>query len=304
MADVRHLRPAPTHLLSTDGQRLYQESWLPKGAPARVLVLLHGYAEHLGRYAAIARRFVAKGTAVYLYDQRGHGRSTGRRAYVERFEPLVEDLAAFLVRVRHHRPGVPLFLMGHSMGGAVATLYHLLQAGRPADGLILSSAALAVPDDLAPVLRPFARLASRLAPRLPTVQLDPHALCSDPAVVQAFLDDPLTFTGRMPARTGAEILRATRQIGRHMEDLTVPLLILQGTADRIVAPAGSIALHERAAARDKTLKLYQNARHETFREPNGGRVLEDIQAWITRRTSAESTTAEEAAAEKSDGRNA
>ena len=278
------LRPVRTHTDAADGHRLYQEAWLPEGPPSRVLVIVHGYAEHLGRYATIARRFAAEGTAVYLYDQRGHGRSTGRRAYVARFDALVEDLAAFLVQVRHHRPGVPLFLMGHSMGGAVATRYHLLQAGPPAEGLILSSAALAVPSDLAPALRPFARLVSRLAPRLPTVQLDPHELCSDPAEVQAFLDDPLTFTGRMPARTGAEILRATQRIEPRMEALTVPLLILQGTADRIVAPEGSIALHARAGARDKTLKLYQNARHETFREPDGGRVLEDMQAWIAARS--------------------
>lgn len=286
---MQHVRHTQSHTVSADGQRLYQESWLPEGPPARVLVVLHGYAEHLGRYAAIAQRFAAADTAVYLYDQRGHGRSAGRRAYVARFEALVEDLAAFLVQVRHHRPGVPLFLMGHSMGGAVATLYHLLQAGPPAAGLILSSAALAVPDDLAPVLRPFAHLVSRVAPRLPTVQLDPHELCSDPAEVQAFLDDPLTYTGRMPARTGAEILRATQQIEPRMEALTVPLLILQGTADRIVAPEGSLALHARAGARDKTLQLYQNARHETFREPDGGRVLDDIQEWMADRAPAGAT---------------
>lgn len=274
-------------LPSPDGLTLATRRWLPHERPRASVLLVHGLGEHSGRYAHVAAHLLLHDYAVYAYDHRAHGRSEGEpRAYVEAFDDHVRDLGAVLAWVRAETPGRPLFLFGHSMGGAVAALHIIEHGTEGLAGLVLSSAALRVPAGLAPVLQKLAGTASRLAPRLPTTRLDPRDLSRDPAVVRAYREDPLVYTGGVRARVGHALLEAGRRIEAHPEAFTLPLLLLHGSADRITDPAGTRALYERAPSADKTLRLYDGLLHETFNEPERERVLTDLTDWLDARTGA------------------
>ena len=150
-------------------------------------------------------------------------------------------------------------------------------------GLILSGPALQVGRQLFPWLRHLARLGSVLFPRLRLVRMGGRSISRDPAVVVEFRDDPLVFHGRFPVRTGAEILRAGGLARAEFKRLEIPLLILHGTADRVAAVEASQELFQRAAATDKTLRLYPGLYHEVLNEPEKEQVRDDLIEWIDRR---------------------
>lgn len=271
-----------TTLTTPDGLQLHAQWRLPASAPRATVVLVHGYAEHCGRQGTLARAFLGESAAVYAYDQRGHGRSGGRRVYVDAFDRYLDDLALVLAFVRDRAPDGPLFLFGHSMGGLVVLKY-VLERAPALDGLILSAPAIEVNPDLAPVLRRLAQGLGRLAPRLPTVRSPEGAISRDPAVVEAAANDPLNYHGRIPARTGAELLRAGSSVRARLHELSLPFLVLHGTADRLARPAWSRRLYDRAAAADKTLKLYEGRYHESFHDYGRETVLRDLATWLRER---------------------
>jgi alpha-beta hydrolase superfamily lysophospholipase len=275
--------PTRRDTISTaDGLQLHTQSWAPAEAPRAAVLLVHGYGEHCGRYGAVAQTFVDAGAVVHAYDHRGHGRSGGRRAYVDRFGQYLDDLETVLSWVRAATANRPVFLFGHSMGGLVV-LKAVLERGRSPRGLLLSAPALEVNPDLAPLLRRCARWLGRWAPTLPTVRSPEGAISRDPAVVAEATHDPLNYHGRVLARTGAELLRAGAAVRPRLSALRTPFLVLHGTADRLASPAWSRRLYDRAAAPDKTLRLYEGLYHETFHEPERDQVLADLADWLRSR---------------------
>jgi len=264
-----------------DGLLLRTRHWAPYTRPWAHVVLVHGYAEHCGRYDHVAEAFVEEGAAVHAYDQRGYGRSEGRRAYVDRFEQYLADLDTFWHHVAAPQE-TPTFLFGHSMGGLVVLLY-VLNRAPDVRGLLLSAPALEINPDLAPLLRRMAQVLGRLVPTLPTVRSPQGSISRDSAVVEAAQADPLNYHGRTLARTGAELLRAGDEAQGRLHELTTPFLVIHGTADPLATPAWSRRLYERAAAEDKTLKLYDGLYHETFNEPEQDKVLRDLAGWLAAR---------------------
>ncbi len=268
-------------LTAADGMQLFTQQWQPAGPTKGGVLIVHGISEHSSRYAHVAAHLAEHGYATYSYDQRGHGRSPGLRAYVERFDNYLSDLDCYVTQVRLSVGNQPLFLLGHSMGGAVAALYAITR--QPAfNGLILSSAALQIPATVSPLLVRVAGLISAISPKLPTTKLEINNLARDLAVVQRYQADPLCYQGATRARTGAEILNAMQRIQAEADKLTLPLLIFHGTADRITDPAGSQLVYERAQSADKTLTWYPDSYHETFNDLDQGRVLVDLTTWLDR----------------------
>ena len=264
-----------------DGLSLATRRWTPSAAPEAHVLLVHGYAEHCGRYDHVAEPFVEQGAAVHAYDQRGHGRSEGRRAYVDRFEQYLADLDAFRLHVAPPEDK-PVFLFGHSMGGLVTVLY-VLNRRPEVRGLLLSAPALEVNPDLAPLLRRISQVLGRFAPTLPTVRSPQGSISRDPAVIEDAMNDPLNYHGRTLARTGAELLRAGTEAQGRLHELRTPFLVLHGTADPLATPEWSRRLYERAAAEDRTLRLYDGLYHETFNEPEQDEVLRDLGTWLAAR---------------------
>jgi alpha-beta hydrolase superfamily lysophospholipase len=268
-----------------DGVHLFTQAWTQPD-PKAIVLLVHGYGEHSGRYGHVARALNDISVSVYAYDQRGYGRSEGRTAYVDTFDQYLDDLRVVHDHVRHTAPNIPLYLFGHSMGGAVVLLYVLERQTSGIDGLILSSPAIEVDPDIAPLLRKLAKGIGRVLPTLPVVASPEGAISRDPDVVAEAEADPLNYHGRVLARTGAEIISACQRIQGRLDVLSLPFLVFHGTADALTSPDASRHLYDVAPSDEKTIHLYDGLYHETFNEPERETVLQDVTAWLSRRIEA------------------
>ncbi len=274
---------AATHgtIATGDGMTLHRQVWQPQSPRGRVL-LIHGIAEHSDRHRPTAQFLAEQGIAVHSFDLRGHGHSGGDRAFITSFQDYLDDLDVMVQSVQSEKPELPLFLLGHSLGGAIATRYLIQSPHRQSQlsGLILSAPALVVNEDVPAPLLMLSALISRLVPKLPTVRLERDALSRDRAVVDAYAADPLVYHGKWLARTGAEVVSAIREIQAGMSQIRLPLLLMHGTGDRIVPAEASQRLHAEAASSDKTLKLYEGLYHELFNEPERSQVWTDLDQWL------------------------
>jgi alpha-beta hydrolase superfamily lysophospholipase len=282
---ARPLSPhAESHLVGVGGLRIYWQAWLPDGQPDATVVIAHGVSEHSDRYRHVAARLVSEGYAVYAIEHRGHGRSDGPRALIDRIDNAVADLDSLVSLAAGEHPGLPLFLLGHSMGGTIAVSYAIKHQDR-LGGLLLSGP-LAALESASPPMRIAVGVLSRLSPRLPLIAVDASLVSRDPAVVDAYVNDPLVHHGKLPVRTIAELAAAIDSFPQAVSEITVPTLILYGSADGLCPPLGSLMLGERIAAADKTLKAYDGLYHEILNEPEMQLVLDDICSWMTARVSA------------------
>ena len=265
-----------------DGLALCVRRWMPVGDVRAVLVFVHGFTEHSGRYEELAEALVDRGFAVWAMDLRGHGRSEGCPIYCHDFYDYLDDLELLLDRVRKEHARQPLFLMGHSMGAAVVLLAALREEMR-ASGVVASAPPVRIGGSVFPLLRHLAWSASRVFPRLRPLAIGCSMLSRDPAVVEDFRNDPLVYHGRLPVRTGAEILRAGRLIRRRAVALELPLLVLHGTDDVITNAPASRQFFDNVVARDKTLKIYDGLYHDLFHEPEKEQVTADLIVWLEAR---------------------
>lgn len=263
------------------GIELYAQAWLPGVAPRAVIVVSHGLGEHGGRYETLARELVQRDYAVYAVDHRGHGRSSGPRANIGRFAHLVADFCTFTDRCAGEHPAAPVFMLGHSMGGAVAfasalRLQHRLR------GLILSAPALATDRPVPRLQEAFVRLLSVVAPGTGALTLPPDAVSRDPSVVARYAADPLVHHKAIPARTLVELLGAMQEFPASASSLRLPTLVLHGTADRLVPLAANRRIYQAFDARDCVVQIYDGLYHEVFNEPERARVTADLLHWLER----------------------
>lgn len=268
---------------SDAGPRLHRRSWLPEGPSRAKVAVVHGYAEHSGRYQWAGEQLAAAGFEVHAYDLRGHGKSEGPRVLVQSFKEHLDDLHSFLWHLHDEAPGDPPFLLGHSMGGNIAALYTVVRT--PAlKGLILSGPAVAKPTGPARLFGPLMGAIAKVRPAMGVRALAATTVSRDPAVVEAYDRDPLVYRGKIPAGTVAAIGRSITRIQRDMYSLACPLLILQGTADELCDASGAQALYDAAISDDKTLKLYEGLAHEVLNEPEKEQVLSDLREWLLARS--------------------
>jgi alpha-beta hydrolase superfamily lysophospholipase len=241
------------------------------------MAIVHGYAEHSGRYDGHARRLQRRGISIAAFDHRGHGLSDGTRGLIGSYLQSVQDTHRFLAWLRTERGATPLILFGHSMGGTIAGIAAI---DRPADiaGVVLSSPALEFPQPS--WLQKASLLLEKLIPIVPIESLDRSLLSRRPEVKADTDTDPLYYRGRVSVKTGAQLIRAARHLLRDAINLHVPLLILHGTADRLTLPSGSTRLYKRAGTNDKALCLFPEAYHETFNDEHGERVLDRITEFV------------------------
>jgi len=265
-----------------DGTELYARHWEPAaGEPKAVVVIMHGLKDHAMHYAALATRLAGAGYSVHAFDLRGHGRSAGPRVAPRRFTDYIDDLDRFLASVEAKHPGKPVFLFGHSMGGAIAALTAESHQPKLA-GLILSGPALAI--DAPPLLIAATRMSGALTPKFPAFKLPNESFSSDPAVKKAMDEDPLISQPPAPARTAKAVVDGMEAIWAGIDQLTMPLLALHGTKDKLTAPSGSRALVRAAPSSDKTLRIYDGFFHDLLHEPQGKQVEDDIAAWLDAHT--------------------
>ncbi len=258
---------------------IYFQSWLPESEPRAVLLVVHGLAEHSGRYGNVVNHFVPLGYAIYGIDHLGHGKSDGPRVYVKRFDDYTNTLKVYFDMIRGWQPDKPIFLVGHSMGGLISAVYlshH--QAGLA--GAVLSGPAVKIPNHVTPAMFFVGKMLSALIPRFGLFALSTDGVSRDPSVVKAYISDPLVYRGKATARLAAEMLKAMQTISGRAARITLPILIVQGSADRLVNPAGAQMLYSAVTSADKEIKIYDGLYHEVFNEPEHGKVLRDVEIWL------------------------
>ena len=264
---------------TSDGLSIYHQAWLPDGDPQAVVMLIHGLGEHSGRYAHVADTLTAAGYGVHALDHRGHGKSDGKRTFVKSYDEFMSDLVQFRALVEGEHPGVPLVVLDHSMGGNLA-VGHTLDHQQGITGLALSGAALQVGSDLSPgKLRAF-RIIAKIAPGFRPEGLSADAISRDPAVVTAYKNDPLVYTGKISAGLGAALIGAMGRFPTRYHELTLPIVVMHGTDDQLASIEGSEALAAAAVNAQVTTHFYDGLYHEIFNEPEQALVLADLVSWI------------------------
>ena len=262
------------------GITIFWQAWVPDSASSTkaVVVVAHGYGEHSGRYANVVEALVPQGFAVYIPDHRGHGKSGGHRALIDRYQYFLDDLDRVFARAARDHPGLPVFLVGHSMGGNIALASALGNQGR-LSGLVLSGPAV-TNHGLPKPLMIMAKIVGRLNPKAATKQLSAEGVSSDPAVVAAYVNDPLVFHGKMPAGTAKALIETSESFQARLPSLGVPLLVVHGSADTVVSVESGKTAYTLAGSKDKTLNVYDGLAHEVFNEPERAKVLNDVSAWL------------------------
>ncbi|MGA7397315.1 MAG: lysophospholipase [Solirubrobacterales bacterium] len=270
------------------GGTIHWRAWTPPEVKAQV-VIVHGYGEHGDRYTRLAEHLAGEGFSVWANDHRGHGLSDGDRGLLTRLSDAVADVDHVVGMARDASPGSPIFMFAHSMGGTIGLRYALDHQDQLA-GLILSSAAVSLEGLSVPrIQREAVKLVSRVAPKLPVNRLPFDGISRDPDEARIYMDDPLVYKGAQPARTVAELIQAMADLPGEAGQLRIPLLVIAGSADPIVPPAGSRDIADRAGSTDKQLIVYEGFVHELINEPpeDRERVTDDLIAWLDARVPAD-----------------
>ena len=263
------------------GLSLFRRTWRPDGPTTAILINVHGLGDHSGLYPTLVEHFTARGIAVYAPDLRGNGRSPGQRAYVERWDEYREDLERFVAVVRREEPGRPIFLLGNSLGGLIV-LDYAVHTPEGIRGVIAASPPLGRIGVPAPLLA-LGRVLSRVWPRFSVrTRMDLSGLARDPVVAETVLSDPL-FHRVGTARLSTEVVAAIARVQAAAPRFPLPLLVLHGSADRMVPPDGSRAFVARVGHADRELREYAGAFHVLFADLDRERALTDVEQWIAAR---------------------
>lgn len=266
-------------LKSTNGINLYTKNFLVENAKASLL-LIHGLGEYCERYAHVAKALNDIYVNVYAFDLRGHGLSEGERAFITSIDEYREDVEKVYRTVPKD---LPFFVLGHSMGGLIATHFLLFNERADVKGVVLTGAALEVGEDISPLKQKVIRLLNKISPKIKTVKLDANNISRDPATVKAYTSDPLIYHEGGKAGLAVALLDAIAAIKPQFKSFNYPVLIMHGETDKITNPAGSKQLFEECSSSDKTLKLWEGAFHEIYNETNQADVIKATTAWLKAR---------------------
>ncbi len=268
------------------GLNIATRSWKPEGKPRAVVILIHGFNAHSGYMVWPAEHFVARGFAAYALDLRGRGKSEGERFYVEEFSDYLGDVDLMVDVARSENPGLPIYVLGHSAGGVIATSYVFEHQDEIA-GLICHSFAfdVGIPNVAALLIKGI----SHITPHFHLFTLKNEDFSRDPAAVAEMNSDPLIADESQPAETGAELIKAAERLRENFPKFNVPVLIIHGTADKATRPEGSQLFFDTAGSQDKTLKLYEGHYHDLLNDFGKEEVMADIIHWVDARLPAQTS---------------
>lgn len=276
------------HLVNADGQYLFCRYWKPSGTPKALIFVSHGAGEHCGRYDELAHMLKGLDMLVFAHDHVGHGQSEGERMVVSDFQVFVRDVLQHVDTIQKDYPDVPIFLLGHSMGGAISIL---VAAERPTyfSGMVLiSPLVLANPESASTLKVLAAKLLNFVLPNMTLGRIDSSVLSRNKSEVDLYNSDPLVCRAGLKVCFGIQLLNAVARVERAMPRLTLPFLLLQGSADRLCDSKGAYLLMESSRSQDKTLKMYEGAYHVLHRElPEvTNSVLHEVNSWVSHRIAA------------------
>ncbi|MDD5368245.1 MAG: lysophospholipase [Anaerolineaceae bacterium] len=269
-----------------DGMRLFGQAWSPIGDAQAVICLVHGLGEHSGRYQYVAEKLTGAGFAVISFDLRGHGKSEGIRGHAASYDLILDDIAHLLKEAGERFPRIPRFLYGHSLGGNLVITYVLRRQPQIA-GVISTSPILAPGDPVPGWKMTMVRVLAQTMPSTTLANsLDLSNLSHDPTVIQIYQKDALVHD-RISARLGVDMIESGQFAMQHAHNFHLPLLIMQGSADRIVSPEMTKKFASQVPG-DCTLKVWEGYYHETHNEPTKDRVIQFMIEWLGNHISAPS----------------
>lgn len=270
------------------GLKIATRSWKPEGSPRAVMILIHGFNAHSGYMVWPGEQLSANGFACYALDLRGRGNSEGERFYVEEFSDYLTDVNTLVDTARSENPGLPVYVLGHSAGGVIATSY-VFEHQDEVSGLVCESFAFDV--GLPHLVQLALQGVGYLAPHLHVFSLNNADFSRDPAHVERMNTDPLIAKESQPAETASEMLKAAERLKENMPNFNVPVFIIHGTEDKATRPAGSQYFYDHAGSTDKTLKLYEGHFHDLLADTDKEIVMGDILAWLNERIPKEEAAA-------------
>lgn len=272
------MRHTEYNWMSKNGTRLFGQEWSPEGKPKAAIALIHGLGEHSGRYVHVAEALTANGYSLTAFDLQGHGKSGGIRGHAPAYDDLLDDVSKNLDLAREHFPGVPVFLYGHSLGGNLCLNYCLSKNGLK--GAIATSPLVETATPPPPVKLAVGKLLYNLVPSLTMENgLDRQALSRDPEVEKKYSSDPLVH-GKISARLALDMLNRGKQLLEKGSSYSIPMLVMQGSADRIVSPRATRLFAQSVNLSKITYKEWEGYYHELHNEPEKEQVLKFMVDWL------------------------
>ncbi|MET0463376.1 MAG: lysophospholipase [Chitinophagaceae bacterium] len=264
---------------TNDGQTIFYRVWKTNNNPKGIVLLVHGLNSHSYYFQKLALRLTENDFDVYALDLRGRGHSDGERYYINDYRDIIADINE-LVRIATSQPPLPIFLFGHSAGSVFASVYAILYQDK-LQGLISESIAFQLP---APGFAlGIIKMLAHFIPHAKLIQLKNADFSRDMAVVNAMTNDPLTINEKQPVKTMQQLLLASAFMKKEISRITLPLLLLHGTADRATKPSGSKYIMQHVSSIDRELKLYEGHYHDLLNDLDNEVVLNDIISWLTQR---------------------
>ncbi|KAM4821005.1 monoglyceride lipase isoform 3-T4 [Thomomys bottae] len=274
------------HLVNADGQYLFCRYWKPTGTPKALVFVSHGAGEHCGRYDDLAQMLLRLDLLVFAHDHVGHGQSEGERMVVSDFQVFVRDVLQHVDLVQRDHPQLPVFLLGHSMGGAIAILTAAERPSHFSGMVLISPLVVASPESATTFKILAAKVLNLVMPNLSLGAIDASVISRNKTEVELYNSDPLICHAGLKVCFGVQLLNAVSRVERALPKLTVPFLLLQGSADRLCDSKGAYQLMGSARSLDKTLKIYEGAYHVLHKElPEvTASVFHEISVWVSQRT--------------------
>uniref|UniRef100_A0ABI7WU84 Serine aminopeptidase S33 domain-containing protein n=2 Tax=Felis catus TaxID=9685 RepID=A0ABI7WU84_FELCA len=276
------------HLVNADGQYLFCRYWKPTGTPKALIFVSHGAGEHCGRYDELAQMLVGLELLVFAHDHVGHGQSEGERMVVSDFHVFIRDVLQHVDVMQKDYPGLPVFLLGHSMGGAITILTAAERPGLFSGMVLISPLVLASPESATTFKVFAAKILNLVLPNMSLGPIDSSMLSRNKTEVDIYNADPLICRAGLKVCFGNQLLNAVTRVERALPKLTLPFLLLQGSADRLCDSKGAYLVMESSKSQDKTLKIYEGAYHVLHKElPEvTNSVFHEINMWVSQRTAA------------------
>lgn len=269
----------PFSIKTQDGIDLYAQEWRPASLVRGVIVLIHGLGEHCNRYAHLADWLNDRAYTVLALDLRGHGKSPGKRGHIPGYSTAASDINLLVEEARKRYPKLPVFVYGHSLGGALV-LYYALTSKPSVNGIIATSPGLVPAAPPTGITMFIAKTASRLAPAM-TIKngLDLSGLARDPSVAEKYVADPLVH-GLISSQLGMDLISQGQWIIDHAAQFPLPLLLMVGTGDRLVNPAAVQEFSKHVPVEKLTYYEWKGYYHELHNEPEKELVFEKIYLWL------------------------
>lgn len=268
------------HFMTPDGSKIHTVYWQPASESDRVVIIVHGLSEHSGRYQHVAERLTQEGYHVYSQDNRGHGLSSGERQYLDSHTSFINDLKQHYDRIRQTHPSSKIFILGHSLG-SIISLQFVLAHPNAIEGLVVTGTATDVAPSVPPVLRTVANLLNKVSKSFP---IDPPggvgALTNDPEMLKDAENDPLFYHGWTKTGIAKYGVDMGEEIQNRASEITLPILIMHGKDDEVTPVSGSEIMYERVSSSDKTIKLWDNMKHEILNEIDREAVIKVVVDWL------------------------